>query len=721
MKQVLQDRQGLTVVRDVPSPPLAPGSVLVRNLYSVISSGTERSRVELSQKSLLGKARERPDLVREVVDKARKEGLRKTQDTVRRKLSEETAVGYSSAGRVLEVGPGVMGIDAGDLVACAGVGHANHAEIVTVPRNLVAKVPEGVDARSAAFTTMAAISLHGVRLANVELGDRVAVIGCGLVGQLVVRLVAAAGCETFALDIAESRIEQALGSGADHALKVEDGVAERVLAMTGGHGVDAVLIAAASPTNDPLLLGCEIARDRASVVIVGDVPIEVPRAPLFTKELSLRVSRSYGPGRYDFQYEERGLDYPIGYVRWTEQRNMEGLLSLMARGRLRVDDLVDEVVPVDDAKRAYDRLMGPPEERPQGAIVLSYPEESANGNGHHAAPATEAKPIEPASGALRVGLLGPGNFANSVIVPAFQAAGARLTRVGGGSGPSAEAATRNHGFEQASPSEDALIGDPQVEAVGVCTRHGTHADLVQRALLAGRHVFVEKPLAMTHEELDAVMAAKAESGRVLAVGFNRRFAPLMREVRAFVADTPGPITATYRVAAGNLPSDHWAHDLEDGGGRLIGEGCHFVDCLTYVTGSEVVEVHASGHGKPDLPIQARDNVAITLTFADGSVGTILYVAQGSGRVAKERLEVFAGSRTAILDDYRSAELMSGRAVDKRKGKVQDKGHRDEIRAFVEGCRAGRDPVPMPEVENVSRATLAIVDSLRTQRAVKLER
>ncbi|MDQ3849360.1 MAG: zinc-binding dehydrogenase, partial [Actinomycetota bacterium] len=372
MKQVLQDRKGLTVVRDVPAPACAPGSVLVRTAYSAISSGTERSRVELSQKSLVGKARERPDLVREVVDRARREGLKKTVDTVQRKLADETAVGYSCAGRVVEVGGAVADVVPGDLVACAGAGHANHAAVVSVPANLCARVPGDVPLSAAALTTIAAIALHGLRLADVSLGDRVAVIGCGLVGQIACRLLSSAGAEVFALDIDARR---AAAAGADHALGVDEAARESVARATGGVGVDRVLVTAASSTSEPLVLGAQLARDRGTVVLVGDVKVDVPRAPFYMKELSFRISRSYGPGRYDAEYEERGLDYPVGYVRWTEKRNMAAILSLQARGRLRLEDLVEETFPVSRAEEAYARLMGPPEQRPRGAVLLSYADE----------------------------------------------------------------------------------------------------------------------------------------------------------------------------------------------------------------------------------------------------------------------------------------------------------------------------------------------------------
>jgi len=719
VKQVLQARSGRTVVRDVPAPPCPPGAVLVRNEYSVISTGTERSRVALSQKSLLGKARERPDLVRQVVERARREGLRATRDVVTRQLAAETAVGYSSAGRVVEVGGAVSGLSPGDRVACCGGGHANHAELISMPRNLVARVPDSVPMEEAAFATIAAIALHGIRLAEVELGARVAVVGCGLVGQMACRLLACAGARVIALDVDTGRVEDALNGGADHAFVADASAESRVLEATAGIGVDAVIVTAAAASNDPLIIGTSIARDRGAVVLVGAVPIDLPRPPLYDKELIFRVSRSYGPGRYDADYEERGLDYPIGFVRWTEQRNMECVLDLLGRGRLSFAGLIDEIVPVDDAPRAYGRLVAPPEERPRGAIVLAYPqhadERTATQRMRGAVP-REARPFE---GQPRVGLIGPGSFATRILMPAFVAAGARLELVGGGTGPSAEAGVRTHGFARLGTSEEAVIEDPDVDIVVVATRHGSHARLVEAALAAGKHVFCEKPLALTEAELDTVLDRAASAPGVLAVGFNRRFAPLMEELRAFLAEAAGPVTASYRVSAGRIDSTHWVHELEQGGGRALGEGCHFVDSLRYIVGADIVEVYASGYGAPDTPAQARDNLIVTLSFADRSVGTVVYAADGGPGVAKERLEAFSGSRTAVLDDFRRLELYGANDRASRKLRTQDKGHRREVEAFVAAVKTGRLPVPLAEVENTTLATLAIVRSLQTGAPVRL--
>jgi predicted dehydrogenase len=536
-------------------------------------------------------------------------------------------------------------------------------------------------------------------------------------------LLRASGARVFALDIDPQRVEQARTT-ADEAFVSDRGVAATVHAANGDRGVDHVLLTAAASTNEPVVLATELARDRASIVLVGVATIEIPRAPMYDKELSFRVSRSYGPGRYDLDYEERGLDYPIGYVRWTEQRNMECVLDLAASGRLQLDDLV-EVVPVEHAAEAYGRLVGGAAERPSGALVLSY-DGASESTTSDAEPrqlrveAPEEAKVKRRDGRpIRVGLIGPGGFAGRVLVPALAAGGARLVVAAGGSGPSAEGATRSLGFERAAEDETALLNDSEVDAVVIATRHASHADLVRKALEAGKHVFCEKPLALTLGELQTVLRAAAASEGILAVGFNRRFAPLLRELREFVLSPPAPLASTYRVSAGRLPADHWTHDLEQGGGRLIGECCHFIDSLAFVTGSEIETVHASGYGDRNLPIQARDNVVVTLGFANDSVGSILYVADGSGRVSKEHLEAFSGNRSAILDDYRSLSLFYPDRTDKRGGRVQDKGHQVEIEAFLRGIETGEPPVPLSELGNVSMATLAVVESLRAGQVLHL--
>jgi predicted dehydrogenase len=710
MKQVLQSRSGLVAVREIPEPPCGAGSVVVRNAFSAISSGTEGARFNTARKSLVARARERPDLVRDVVRRARHEGVGKTRALVHQKLAEEAAIGYSSAGQVLRAGSTVRDFAPGDRVACAGAAFANHAEVVSVPANLCARVPQSVQLEAASLTTIAAIALHGIRLAGVEVGARVAVIGCGLVGQIACRLLRAAGAEVYAVDVDASRVDDAVAAGADHGFSTSDRAAERILGAAPD-GLDSVLVAAAASVNDPLLLAIEITRDRGSVVLVGDVPIELPRAPMYEKELSFRVSRSYGPGRYDREYEERGLDYPLGYVRWTQQRNMQCVLELQARGLLDLVSLIDEIVPVDDAARAYSRLGAEQSQRPRGALLLAYPDAAEESQRSTAkAGSSKSRPVSPSDGVVRIGLLGPGSFATSVLIPAFVEAGARLELVGGGSGRSAEAAVRKLGFVRVAADGDEVIEDPEVDAVVIATRHGSHAELTARALDAGKHVFCEKPLALSEQELGRALQAARASERVLLVGFNRRFSPFLRGVRTFMGGEL--FVANYRISAGRVPSSGWVHDLEEGGGRIIGEVCHFLDSLVYLAGAGVRAVAAAAVDDASLPIQARDNVVVNVTLANGSVGTIAYVAAGSTSVPKERLEVFSGSRTAIVDDYRLLELHENSEIRRQETKRIEKGHREEIRAFVESVGSGVPPVSLEEIENVSLAALAVVESLR---------
>jgi len=527
----------------------------------------------------------------------------------------------------------------------------------------------------------------------------------------------AAGAEVFALDIDQSRIDRAVAAGADHGLLAGASAPERIKNLTAGVGVDVALVTAAATTNAPLLTATAIARDRGSVVLIGAVPINLPRAELYEKELRFRVSRSYGPGRYDREYEERGLDYPIAYVRWTEQRNMEVILELQARNRLRIDDLVEEVIPVDEAARAYSLLGAPGAQRPVGAIVLSYPTPASSATMPVLSEHASSAPFD--AGVVRVGLIGPGRFASRVLVTAFTAAGAQLEIVGGGSGRSVEAASRDLGFARIADSDDGVILDPAVDAVVIATRHGTHAQLAKRALDAGKHVFCEKPLALSEAELAAVLAAAENAPGQLMVGFNRRYSPLITQLRDFLADQDAPLIAAYRVSAGQVEPGSWVHDLEQGGGRAIGEACHFVDTLRFLVGKPVTTIHVVGYGQPGAPLQARDNLVISLSFADGSAGTIIYSAAGSAEVPKERLEVFRGTRTALLDDYRVLELYG--PVGKRvvKTRSQEKGHREEAASFIAGIMTGTVSMSVAEIANVSRASIAIVESVATGRPVSL--
>jgi predicted dehydrogenase/NADPH:quinone reductase-like Zn-dependent oxidoreductase len=710
VKQVAQrPRDGRIQVVDAPLPALRPGWLLVANRCSLISAGTERSKIELGGKSLVQKARARPDLVRKVAERARAEGVRSALSAARERLDSLAPLGYSSAGVVLRVGAGVTEITPGDRVACGGGGFANHAEVVAVPRNLVARMPENVSFDSAAYATVGAIALHGVRRTDAAIGERVGVIGLGLVGQLAVRILVAAGCTAVGIDLDPRAVDLANQGGATAFARDQPGLEQAVQASSGGLGLDAVLICAASVSSDPVELAARLARDRGRLVVVGDVPVEAERALLYEKELELRLSRSYGPGRYDRDYEERGRDLPPSYVRWTEQRNLEAFLQLMAAGKVDPAPLTTHRFRVEDAEEAYATLTDGGDPRPFG-ILLEYSHEPSQ----PAAAPDVARPRR-RTGSARIGLVGAGSFARGTLLPALKEEGAELAAVASEGGLSAADVAARFGFERTAASADELLADESLHALVIATRHTTHATLAAAALRAGKAVFVEKPLALDEEELRDVEEA-LEDGGLLMVGFNRRFAPLLVRLREELAGAVPSLLV--RVNAGPLPADHWLHDPDEGGGRLLGEGCHFVDLLSNLAGSQAVSTHAVAAPQADRALECSDDVAATFRFASGAVGTLLYSGSGDPRLPKERVEAFAGGLAAVLDDFRRLELFRNGKRIVVKGK-RDKGHRGEIAYFVKALRAEVEPPSAASYVAATRATFALVDSLRTGKAVDL--
>ncbi len=708
-RQVAQrPRDGSIVVRDVPVPALRPGWVLVANRYSVISAGTERSKIELGEKSLLQKARARPDLARKVVDRARVEGVRTALSVARDRLDALAPIGYSSAGHVIRVGTGVTGLAPGDAVACAGADWANHADVVAVPRNLVAKVPPGVELADAAYATVGAIALHAIRQARVTVGERVGVIGLGLVGQLAIQLLRAAGCRPVGIDRDPVAVERVRASGVAAFERDAAGLVESIRETAGGAGLDAVLVCAATTSSDPVVLAAGLARDRGTLVVVGQVPVSVEWKLAYEKELDIRLSRSYGPGRYDRDYEEYGHDLPIGYVRWTEQRNLDAFLELVAAGTVTPSDLTTHRFPITEAHLAYEAISATGPDRAFG-VLLEYPEDRGR---------TREVPRlglpRRRSSAPRIGLVGAGAFARGTLLPALQAAGATLGAVASERGLSATDVADRFGFERAGSVED-ILADDSLDAVVIATRHAGHGALTLDALRAGKAVFVEKPLALTHAELDAIEAAVGE--QLLMVGFNRRFAPMTASLRDVLAGVPGRVIHA-RVNAGPLPPDHWMHDPREGGGRLLGEGCHFVDLLGWLLGSHAVEAHCVAVPQPERPLECSDAFTATLRFADDSVGSILYAGNGNARLAKERIEAFGGGVSAVLDDFRRLEIFAGGRKQVTKA-AQDKGHRAELARFLAALR-GDEPAPSASSYFAStRATLALVDSLAVGKAVEV--
>ncbi|OGP87962.1 MAG: alcohol dehydrogenase [Deltaproteobacteria bacterium RBG_16_48_10] len=729
MKQVVQNiRNGKLTVKEIPDPVVKPGHVLIANAFSVISAGTERAVIELAKKSLLGKARERPDQVRRVLEKLKNEGILNTISQVREKLDEPMTMGYSSAGVVLACGEGVHEFKPGDRVASNGP----HAGIVCVPKNLCAKVPEAVSLEHAGFTVLGAIALQGVRLAHLELGESAFIIGLGLIGQLTVTLLKAQGCRVFGTDLDEDKCRMAVKMGAEKA-KSDFGIKE-LSDLSRGLGVDAVVITASTKSNEPIELAAESVRKRGRVVAVGDVSLNLPRRPFYFKEAEFVVSCSYGPGRYDAEYEERGHDYPFAYVRWTEQRNMQAVLDLMAAGKVDVSPLISHRFKIENAEAAYD-LIEKGKESYLG-ILLEYPEVSSFGRRVELKPRFSGKTLEkekfqseisnPQS-EIGVGVLGAGNFARSVLLPALRKIGTvKLRALCSAGGLSAVQSGEKLGFEIAASDEEEVYRDPAVGAVFVLTRHDQHARQVINALQAGKHVFVEKPLCLNESQLKQIVetysAIRNSQSAIplLMVGYNRRFAPMSFQLKSFLANVHEPLVMHYRINAGYIPPDHWVQDPDQGGGRIVGEVCHFVDFLTFLTGTLPKRVDARA-----LPGDGRyhdDNVITTLEFADGSLGTITYVANGDPAFPKERVEIFGGGTTAVLDDFRRLELVHrGRKKVHKSRLRQDKGHQEECKAFIAAVRKGSPlPIPFEELVATTLTTFAIEKSLRSGRPAVVE-
>ncbi len=717
MKQLTQKlKDGQLKVVEVVPPALLPGMVLVRNHYSLISAGTESSTVSTARKSLIGKARERPQQVKQVIDVLTQQGPVQTWRAVMKKLEAHSPLGYSSAGVVVDVAPDVKGFAPGDRVACGGIGYANHAEIVAVPVNLCVKLAPDARLDLAAYNTVAAIALQGIRQADVRLGETCVVIGLGLIGQLTALMLRAAGVRVVGIDISAAVTEIAAKHCADLAMTRETpGLAERVDELTGGIGADCAIITAATSSTDPVNLAGRLLRKKGRVVIVGAVPTGFDRDPYYyRKELELVMSCSYGPGRYDPSYEEKGIDYPPGYVRWTEQRNMAAFQELVRSGRLEMDYLTTHCFPLEEAPGAYDLILG--REEPYLGILIQYDAEKPIAE----APLRVGTPRK--RGRSNVAFIGTGSYAQSHLLPNLPPAPEVTRRVVlNASGTTSRSAQDRYGFELSTSKEEEIFGSPEVDTVFVATRHDSHAHYVLKAIESGKDLFVEKPLAITPGELQAVHDALATAGQGgamarLMVGFNRRFSPLTEFVKERIA--AGPATLLYRVNAGTIPADSWIQDPEVGGGRIIGEVCHFVDLLQHFSAGRPVSVYALAAADP---AEREDNVTLTVGFSDGTVGTICYYTGGSKAVPKEYIEVHRAGVTGIIRDCRTAEgYGSGRQPEKKKLRAQDKGQRTMVRAFFDAIQAGREaPIPMQQILDTTLVTLAAVKSLRERRAISL--
>lgn len=705
MKQLLL-RKGRVVVQDVPAPALASKNLLVEVSHSLISTGTEMASVNLSGASLLNKAKERPQEVAKVLNSIRVRGLKKTLALVSNKLDEWKALGYSCSGRVIAVGQQISGFQVGDRVACAGAGLANHAEVVSIPSTLAVKIPTGVSDANASFVTIGAIALQGVRRADVRLGETVCVLGLGLIGQMTVQLLSAAGCRVIGLDLDKARVGLAMKHGLTAGSSDNAQLKTIIDNLTGGMGVDATLITASTSSSEPARLSFEMTRKKGKVVVVGAVGMDLQRSPFYEKEQDFLISCSYGPGRYDPEYESNAHDYPFAYVRWTENRNMQAFLELVGAGKLKVEPLIDKVFSIDEAPQAYE-LLGQEGPKPL-AVVLSYPtsENSASKTISSISLGLPPKTKLP----VRVGLIGVGNFMQTTHIPNLKSLSSlnKVTGVCAANSSTAFSMAKQLDASIVSTNYKELLQNPSIDAVIVGTRHDKHALIAEEALRAGKHVFLEKPLALTLEEIDRLdkTVQGLSSLPVLMVGFNRRYAPMTLALKNALSNRQSPLVCLFRVNAGSLPAQHWANSLE-GGGRLRGEACHMVDFFQTLVGSPLAGMSISAIGVPqNTAAHPDENFSAQFSYADGSLCTLLYTSLGNPRVSKEWVEVHWMGQSAVIDDFKKLSFYGGQG--RSLSGNQDKGYRQTLEAFFQAIQSGHSfPTPWAELTETSRAVVEL--------------
>lgn len=707
MKQLIQNfKTGKLYIDEVPLPSISEGMVLVENKFSLISSGTEKGTVKVGQASLLGKAKQRPDLVAQVLQNIKKEGLSATINKVKTKLDSLKALGYSTAGIVLASLDTNGNFQSGDRVACAGQDYASHAEIVAIPQNLVVKIPDNVSFEEAAFTTLGAIALQGVRQADPLIGERVCVIGLGLLGQITGQLLKANGCDVFGIDLSERLIVLANKFSVTKALNRNDpNLLSACDNFTNGHGFDSIIITAAAPTNDPIVLSTELCRKKGKIVVVGSVKMDVPRDPHFyRKELDLRISCSYGPGRYDVDYEEAGKDYPFAYVRWTEHRNMEAFLNMVSKGLVNVKPLITQTFGLEQAEEAYEIVLGK-NPQPHIGILLKYEENSEK---NISFTQIKSQPLKK----INVGFIGAGSFAQSYLIPNIKSFGASLDTVVTSKGITSKNVGEKFGFNICSADIKDVIERKEINTIFIATPHSSHADLVIQSLNAHKNVFVEKPLAVSEEELLKVIEVKSSNNYPLMVGFNRRFAPVCVEIKREFGSTGEPFLINIRVNAGFIPKDHWTQIPEIGAGRVIGEMCHFIDLMQFFTNSEPVKVYADCIQSNNTKLKTDDNIAIIIKFKDGSIGNLIYVANGDKALPKEHIEIFNAGKVVVINDFHNGTLYSNNKS--RSLKSSGKGHQQEVQAFLNALNNGEDaPINFRSICLTTLTTFKIADSLKT--------
>ena len=719
MKQVIQNlRTGKLQVEEVPIPHLRDNGVLVKNHYSLVSVGTEKAVIEFAKQSLAGKAKRRPDLVKEVLNKIKTEGILSTYKAILHRLDTPLPLGYSCAGEVMGVGEKIDGFNKDDLTASGGVGYASHAEVVFVPKNLCVKIPDNVSTKEASFVTLGAIALQGVRVANLTLGEKVAVIGLGLIGQLTVQILNAYGFSVLGLDINKKQLKKAFDVGLKHGAVIgEDDINNVVDSFTDGVGVDGVIITASTRSSEPVELAGRICRDKGKVSIVGDIGMNIPRNIYYEKEIDLIVSRSYGPGRYDPNYEEKGIDYPIGYARWTEKRNMKEFLRLISIGRVDVKPMISHTFKIEEALKAYDLILENPNKEEFSGVLLEY-----NPAKEHT-PTIELDQVKKERSqkdVLNVGLIGSGNFAHNVILPSIKKIkNLKLKSIADAKGERAKRAANKYKCEYITSDYSAILNDEDIDFVIIATRHDLHAQIAAEALKKDKNVHVEKPMALNIDQLKELVKVESASKGRLMVGFNRRFAPYIIETKKLLNNIQTPMLIYYRVNAGYIPKENWVHDPEEGGGRIIGEVCHFVDLLQFIANSVPEKVYATKISAKE-PLIENDNFEVIIDFSNGSRGSILYTSLGSKAAPKEYIEIFADDKVIIIDNFKSGKFYIKNTFKKFRRFNLDKGHRKEFEAFTKAILNGEpSPIPMKEQTLAALVTFKILESLEKREPVRI--
>lgn len=705
MKQIIQSfKTGATILEEVPAPQVQRGCVLIQTTRSLVSLGTERMLVEFGKSNLIQKARQQPDKVKQVLDKIKTDGLVPTLEAVFNKLGEPLPLGYCNVGKVIAVGDGVTDFKVGDRVASNG----QHAEFVCVPKNLVVHIPDNVSDEEATFTVIGSIGLQGIRLLNPTLGETVVVVGLGLIGLLTAQLLVANGCKVIGTDIDEAKLTMAKGWGVVPFNPLKGDVVKFVEEQTHGIGADGVIITASAKNNDIISQAARMSRKRGRIVLVGVIGLELSRAEFYEKELSFQVSCSYGPGRYDENYEQKGIDYPLPFVRWTEKRNFETILQAISSGRIHVKEMITEEVPLQE----YLKIYGEIGTSKSIASILKYDEQVQLHPSHN----VKLKDTNFTASKGVVGIVGSGNFTKMTMLPALKGTGAGFKYIASNGGVTGTALAKKYGIANSTTNYQEILQDEEVDLVMITTRHHLHAPMVVESLNAGKNVFVEKPLALNAEELEQIIDAQQKSNKNITVGFNRRFSPHVQKIKQIVGDTPMNVIAT--MNAGFIPNNVWVHDMKVGGGRIIGEACHFIDLITFLTGSKVKAVCMNAMGVH--PEENTDNASILLKYENGSTGVINYFANGSKAYSKERLEVYSQERTLVMDNFRKTEGFGTKGFSKLKTAL-DKGHKNQFELLINRTKEGGSPlIPFDEIINTTKASFAAIESLKSNAWVVVE-